>query len=104
MMILGHSVESIPSSWRKRDEYLFRENISLNYAMKSDFWTPNRLVLITCVFGHELILNTDIHTVSPEGVVSPSWVCTIAGCTYHEHITLSGWKYEEPIGQDPKVS
>ena len=43
-----------------------------------------------CVFGIET------HSVSADGVVSPSIVCGY-GCEFHEFVTLEGWdKVDEP--------
>jgi hypothetical protein len=49
------------------------------------------LALVTCSNGHELRLSGKIHSVAPDGIVSPSDVCTVPGCTFHEHIQLEGW-------------
>jgi hypothetical protein len=32
------------------------------------------------------------HTISAEGVVTPSLVCPTSGCTFHEFIELEGWE------------
>ena len=44
---------------------------------------------IVCPNGHYGIL-TD-HKIDDEGVVSPSVVCPIAGCNFHDYVVLKGW-------------
>ena len=31
------------------------------------------------------------HSISSDGIVSPSLVCTHEGCDFHEHVQLEGW-------------
>jgi hypothetical protein len=49
------------------------------------------VALVTCPNGHELRVTPRIHTVAADGTVSPSWVCTVKGCTFHVFIRLEGW-------------
>ncbi|HEY1956668.1 MAG TPA: hypothetical protein VGH28_13705 [Polyangiaceae bacterium] len=49
------------------------------------------LALVTCANGHELRLSGRVHRVAPDGTVTPSDVCTVPGCTFHEFIRLEGW-------------
>lgn len=44
---------------------------------------------IVCPNGHYSII-TD-HKIDDNGVVSPSVVCSIAGCNFHDHIVLKSW-------------
>lgn len=44
-----------------------------------------------CSKGHVTLLSKKNHTVSASGVVSPSYVCPVDGCTFHEFVTLEGW-------------
>lgn len=53
--------------------------------------------VITCSEGHESVLRT--HDISASGEVSPSLVCPIEGCSFHEYATLKGWNTK---GQQPK--
>ncbi len=32
------------------------------------------------------------HTIAPDGTVSPSVVCPVKDCGFHEFIKLEGWK------------
>lgn len=40
--------------------------------------------------GHQMVLGK-LHVVAADGTVSPSLVCPIAGCTFHEYVRLEGW-------------
>lgn len=67
-------------------------------------WNPERLrsslfakdiALVTCVNGHTLRMVSTVHSVSSFGFVSPSWVCTMPGCNFHEFIELAGWNEDD---------
>jgi hypothetical protein len=45
---------------------------------------------MTCKSGHGLVLK--LHSVSADGVVTPSVVCLRPGCNFHEFVRLEGWK------------
>lgn len=32
------------------------------------------------------------HTVADDGTVTPSLVCSVTGCKFHEFVKLDGWK------------
>lgn len=50
-------------------------------------------VLLTCPNGHTCSLSTtkDGHEIAGDGSVSPSVVCPIEGCDFHDHIRLLDW-------------
>lgn len=49
-------------------------------------------VAVVCPLCHDaLTLSREIHTVADDGTVSPSFVCTRPGCTFHRFIRLGGW-------------
>lgn len=50
-----------------------------------------RGVLLSCAHGHEGILSPTHHTIANDGTVTPSVVCPIKGCTWHEFVRLDGW-------------
>jgi len=58
-------------------------------------WTaltpPARWALLSCVNGHECCLSSDLHQVAADGTVTPSAVCPVTGCGWHEFIRLLGW-------------
>lgn len=49
------------------------------------------LALVTCGMGHTTRLVSTVHQVAPDGTVTPSYVCTVTGCTFHEWVRLAGW-------------
>ena len=44
---------------------------------------------LTCSNGHAVSLRG--HSIEVDGVVSPSVVCTVPGCNFHDFVRLSGW-------------
>ncbi len=51
--------------------------------------------IFTCPNGHTGTLisaRPESHQIGADGVVSPSVVCDIDGCTFHDHIRLLEWK------------
>jgi len=53
-------------------------------------WTAN----FTCPNGHAGYLGD--HTIAPDGTVSPSVVCPVEGCGFHDFIRLAGWDFGKP--------
>jgi hypothetical protein len=49
---------------------------------------------VTCPSGHGSSLNKAVHTISGDGIVNPSIICSHEGCTFHEFARLSDWKPE----------
>jgi hypothetical protein len=46
---------------------------------------------MTCPNGHGLTLGK--HSISADGVVSPSVVCPVQSCSFHEHVRLDRWSF-----------
>lgn len=46
---------------------------------------------MTCPNGHGLTLRG--HTIAGNGDVSPSVVCPVAGCSFHEFVRLERWSF-----------
>jgi hypothetical protein len=44
---------------------------------------------LTCPLGHGMTLKG--HTVDARGLVSPSVVCHVPACSFHEFVVLEGW-------------
>jgi hypothetical protein len=58
------------------------------YACQSD----RDIALCTCANGHTCRVRSDVHQVDAAGNVTPSYVCPIAGCTFHvAPWRLDGW-------------
>lgn len=55
-------------------------------------------VVIVCANDHYLSIYDpakkpeDCHKITPDGSVSPSVVCPVEGCGFHEMIKLEGWQ------------
>jgi hypothetical protein len=45
-----------------------------------------------CDRGHHTMLSRTVHRVSKDGTVSPSYVCTKPGCSFHTFVRLVGWQ------------
>lgn len=59
-------------------------------------WVPvtldsKRTARFACPFcGFVAVLGS--HTIDSDGIVSPSVVCDVDGCKFHEFIKLGGWR------------
>jgi|HubBroStandDraft_1064217.scaffolds.fasta_scaffold45552_5 hypothetical protein len=52
------------------------------------------IALCTCPNGHTCGLSRDVHTIiDGEGRLSPSYVCPVQGCTFHDWVSLAGWNW-----------
>jgi len=49
------------------------------------------LAFSTCPLGHTCRISRKIHSVSPDGTLSPSYVCPGTGCTFHDYVQFVGW-------------
>lgn len=52
--------------------------------------------IFTCPNGHTGTLvstRSGTHEIDDQGVISPSVVCDIDGCTFHDHIRLLEWSH-----------
>jgi len=60
-----------------------------------------RLVFVTfvCPRGHASCLSARVHSIRPDGTVSPSYVCPHKRC-FHQFIQLTGWG--EGFEHDPR--
>ena len=45
---------------------------------------------VACGNGHTAGLSA--HVIAADGTVSPSLVCPVAGCGWHEVVRLTGWE------------
>ena len=46
-------------------------------------------VRLMCSNGHEVLLD---HEIDVNGIVTPSVVCPINRCNFHEHVSLKDWE------------
>lgn len=49
------------------------------------------LALCTCSNGHTLRMSATVHSIAPDGEVTPSYVCTVEGCSFHRWVRFEGW-------------
>lgn len=49
------------------------------------------LAVVTCPNGHACRLSGKVHSIAPDGTLSPSLVCPAEGCGFHDHVRLAGW-------------
>ena len=50
------------------------------------------IALCTCRNGHTCLLSGDVHAVAADGTVTPSYVCPVDGCGFHEWVQLVEWE------------
>lgn len=50
-----------------------------------------RTAWLVCPKCSKAIVLGKCHAIASDGTVSPSFVCTHAGCTFHEFIVLENW-------------
>lgn len=62
-----------------------------------DPWSGGKrdLAMVTCPNDHTTRLTAAVHAIDHEGRVSPSYVCTVSGCGFHDHVVLEGWNNDE---------
>ena len=62
-----------------------------------DCYSPHQksVAVITCSQGHVTRLSSSVHRVDQNGVVSPSYVCTVDRCRFHAFIQLVRWQPPE---------
>jgi len=82
-----------------RDIENTRANLTWNYCTHDKTPTGKShlddiVALVYCGNGHLGGLSKNVHTVSNgDGVLHPSYVCTMPGCTFHEWVRLDGWNW-----------
>lgn len=78
---------------RVPDHGVLPEPLTWDYAQRGPKGSrfAEDLALVTCRNRHTLRLSARVHRIAASGAVSPSWVCTAAGCEFHEFIELEGY-------------
>src|SRR5262249_20089428 len=46
----------------------------------------------TCSNRHTGRVSPSVHSVAADGTLSPSYVCPVPGCSFHEFVRFEGWK------------
>jgi hypothetical protein len=87
-----HADQHIP------DEGTLPEPLTWDYAVRlrkrSGYYACQSeldLALCTCVNQHTTRMTGKIHRIAADGTVSPSYVCSVRGCPFHEFVRLVGW-------------
>lgn len=62
----------------------------LTWRMEDDVIEGAKVPTMICDKGHPSTIRT--HKVGGDGSVSPSSVCPIDGCDFHDFVTLDGWQ------------
>jgi hypothetical protein len=52
---------------------------------------PEDIVYATCSNGHTTRAISSVHSIAADGTMSPSYVCTIPWCTFHDFVRFEGW-------------
>lgn len=63
----------------------------IHSGMMADHEFRKDLALCTCPFGHTTRVSPKNHSIADDGTVSPSYVCTVPGCTFHDNVRFVGW-------------
>ena len=63
-------------------------------ALRSDGKPFPTVALCTCPNGHTCGLSREVHSIENDsGRLSPSYVCPVAGCGFHDLVGLTGWSW-----------
>jgi hypothetical protein len=58
----------------------------------AEFTNGTRIMAVLCCpNGHLGSISSEVHSIAPNGSVTPSYVCPRKGCTFHTFIVLDGW-------------
>lgn len=85
-LIKAPHVKSSPA-WEPTGD-LYRSG---HYAACTDESLRATFAHVRCAFGHVLRVSGTIHRVAADGTVSPSFVCSVPGCSWHVYVRLDGW-------------
>jgi len=78
-----------------RPRTVFPKHVDPNIRARPGTWWPaGTAAQVLCPNGHSIFLLPEVHTIRPNGEVSPSLVCN--GCDFHAFITLEGWEDPKP--------
>ncbi len=56
---------------------------------------PEDIVYATCSSGHTTRAVSSVHTIAADGTMSPSYVCPVAGCVFHDFVRFESWDIAE---------
>lgn len=76
---------------RSKARVIFARKADKGPAKPQTWWPMGKMAQILCPFGHNITLLADNHVIRDNGEVTPSVVCKVNGCTFHDFIQLDGW-------------
>jgi hypothetical protein len=56
--------------------------------------------IVLCCPSCKTVLGIDQHVIDAEGNVSPSCMCPITGCDFHEYVKLEDWVDTEGVTRE----
>ena len=79
--------------------------LTWDYAVRISRKPPwdNDMALCTCRNGHSTRMVSTVHTIAADGVVNPSYVCPVGGCSFHEWVRLVGWNPAHVFEYSPEA-
>lgn len=77
--------QSPPRTW----DYFYLDAIDPEYRISIAY--RHALALGTCSRGHTCMIVSTVHRIAPDGTLSPSYVCPVKGCDFHEFVRFVGW-------------
>jgi hypothetical protein len=48
----------------------------------------------TCPNGHSCTIVADVHSIAADGTLTPSYVCPVPECGFHDWVRFYGWEGE----------
>ncbi len=75
----------------------FELKYSIKAGLEAGTWTPAGIdnALVTCPNDKTHVATIGDHHIDADGVVTPSLMCFVDGCGFHENVKLFGWN--EPL-------
>lgn len=81
---------------------LIKRNAKFSLEPPKGFWSPCHpstarvfKASMTCSSGHTLTLRN--HSVAADGMVTPSVVCLVEDCDFHEWVKLDKWQADRSV-------
>lgn len=71
-----------PSSW---DRVRYSEELRAHKLFEHD------IAMATCPNGHMCRISDEVHQIAADGTLTPSYVCPVDGCGFHDFVKFEGW-------------
>lgn len=56
--------------------------------------------VVVCCPGCGTVLGVEMHEIAPDGTISPSCMCPINGCEFHDTVKLEDWVDPEGVTRE----